>query len=466
MGKYNIKLSREARQIIKSHTEFLIEADRHDLFLTATKSYTLPADISLNDALLAFDKACQIPREYSPADRLYVAAKAIAQWVNKRMMFQFSEVYFSVKSIGSFRSGTKVLEYNEFDFLIIASTQSYSGRGQRIPDQTYENVCKYFNKWFTRLQKANSKRSLGARSKIVSVYNHGPAWCIEVGWFRDGKPNRFAVDITLGCRDNAKKLADACQDLEGMPFIQNVLTVEENAIIVKPQNTRNGNSTAVLDKKIFSVLERASPNILIVFRLLKVFITLLIPKRVKRCPDVPGNYRFCNSITSYQLKEQLYKYLKTKPKVEDWNEQMVSERLVDMLGKIRALYSADDRDPEVISFRNLEKYIRNGKVNDIPGYRPLRDKEHVGYVNTAGQYTFIDMKVQLPKYQPSANRPTEQFLYHPENPLLIDKTPEYLISNPIGKWCHYHLQSKLINSKATDLTHAVRENRKKSTDRE
>ena len=259
---------------------------------------------------------------------VYEVAVAIVTWVHKRVVAQFPDIEFEIMPTGSFPRDVKVLENSEFDFLLVFTQCVHNDRGFVESHRIFD----FFEQWFEHLQWRKGVRVPTAYPGITAVYKHGPSWCIEMAWQSEHRTNTLSIDITLGVRHVGEALKSRCSSLENTFLFANIYNnILENAIFVNSDRHRCAVALCVLDERMFAQIQTVSPHVLPTYRLMKVFISLLFPKRVKFCKFTARGFTAAPYVSSHELKNLLYRQVEQYHNAEDWEVDQLPQRIVGML---------------------------------------------------------------------------------------------------------------------------------------
>ena len=302
--------------------------------------------LSTGDWLLEVDKLVRIPGVCTRTEdddtvatchcdycqhygKIYDVAVNIVETVRSKMLKKFPEVTFETMPIGSFKLGAKILECNEFDFLLVfdQKDQTKETQGKSL------DITNYFDNWFQRRQSETrlEPQSDNGEPRVKSVYKHGPAWCTEIGWESGGNDKVISVDISLGVRHVGDKLKDRCTSLAGSELFKSLhSSLVEDAIYVNVNQNRTAITTSVLDQRMFEVLHSTSPNILIAYRLMKSFFSLLFPKWVKYSDVTAEGYTVTAFVSSHKLKNVILKQAQAHPHRSEWETEDLADRIAEM----------------------------------------------------------------------------------------------------------------------------------------
>ena len=265
---------------------------------THEESQTHGGRLSTGDWLLEVDKLVRIPGVCTRTEdddpvatchcdycqnygKFYDVAVNIVEWVRSEMLKHFPGVKFEIIPIGSFKLGAKILKSDEFDFLLVFDQKDQS-------EATQEESLKIFN-YFDNWLQLRQQHVTDLRLKLEkSVYKHGPAWCIEIGWESGGNDKVISVDISLGVRHVGDKLKDRCASLADSELFKSLhSSLTEDAIYVNVNQNRSAITTSVLDQRMFEVLHSISPNILVAYRLIKLSFHRFSPSGLSIVTSLP-----------------------------------------------------------------------------------------------------------------------------------------------------------------------------------
>ena len=258
---------------------------------------------------------------------VYEVAVAIVTWVHKRITTQFPDFKFEIMPTGSFPLDVKVLENSEFDFLLVFTL---TGHNEKLFIQSHE-VFHFFEKWFAKLQRTEKAKNPTQHPGITAVYKHGPSWCIEMAWQSEHRTNTLSIDITLGVRHVEEPLQSRCSSLNNSLFKDIYNNILDGTIFVNSDRHRAPVALCALDERMFAQIQTVSPNVLPAYRLMKVFVSLLFPKRVKFCKFTARGFTAAPYVTSHELKNLLYREVEQYHNVEDWEVDQLPQRIVGML---------------------------------------------------------------------------------------------------------------------------------------
>ena len=353
-------------------------------------------------------------------DDVYNVAHSLVTWVRDGVSTNCQNTTFDIKPIGSFSLGTKVIDCNEFDFLLIYVKENDSQNEECM------QVFQEFKQFFLRLQKL--VQPVIYIPEITAVYSHGPAWCVELSWTANGEVNTIGVDITLAVRHPDKEMKECCTSLKDNPIFDSLYQqINDNALYVNVDPARSGYTTCTLDTNILETLRDISPNILVAYRIIKFFISVLFPKRVKFCKNTVDGFICSNYINSHELKSCLLWHINKYYKPDHWTTAKLSKRIICMIESMKqrnefAIDFINDGTPsrEMKTFELLIESIKAGKCSEDMSTMevPLLPK-CFAYVKERNYQTVAcldEFQKLLVPYGDQSGR--EMLVYFPGNPLL------------------------------------------------
>ena len=107
-------------------------------------------------------------------------------------------------------------------------------------------------------------------------------------------------------------------------------SLTEDAIYVNVNQNRSAITTSVLDQRMFEVLHSISPNILVAYRLMKTFFSLLFPKWVKYSDVTAQGYTVTAFVSSHKLKNLILKRAEAHPHRYEWETDVLADRIAEM----------------------------------------------------------------------------------------------------------------------------------------
>ena len=288
---------------------------------------------STEDQLLALDRAIQVPNDAPETTAIALAVKSIPDWVVGKVKEHIPGVDIEIFPMGSFPCNTKVIDIDEFDFLLICDSSSefldfiiYRIIRAEINYLDHESKTSVILNWNSGLPNCNEPH-------ITRVYKHGPAICVELAWLCKKQHNHvLSVDMTLARRDNTKTLKSHCGRLQNSKVFKDfyeTIDEEEKAVAIPDDFT-----TCVLDQKMCQHLLTISENIPAAYRLLKVFSQHLLPKSIYTDYSVIGCI-MPPCVSSHKLKQVLLHHVEQHPSGEEWSSGQFTVRLSEMLRAIQ-----------------------------------------------------------------------------------------------------------------------------------
>ena len=259
---------------------------------------------------------------------IFSVAEAVANWVKCQISTQFHvDNHFQILATGSYIGETKVLENREFDFLLTFNTRSEQKKSE------VGSIFSFYRYWFQSLQGRIGSSKSTEKPGIISVYEHGSAWCIEISWLKEGFDNRISIDITLAVRHLGIDMKTHCTYLQVNPIYRNnYYSLHEKALYLNPN--KSDSTTCVFQGKMVAALNELSENILPVYRLLKVLVTILLPKRIKYSKHTARGYTESNFINSHKLMNSFLKYVDAHGTADQWEKDMLPHRVIELLQKL------------------------------------------------------------------------------------------------------------------------------------
>ena len=306
----------------------------------------------LGEWILAVDKATRVPGDHGNSEsyprqqslnhecpkpgacthcttnrNIFSAAEAVAIYVKDQMSTQVQgDNHFQIQATGSYIGETQVLENSEFDFLL-----AFNSRLDKEIET--KSIFTSYREWFQSLQQQVGAKQSTEKPQMTSVYEHGPAWCIEISWLKEGFENRISIDITLAERDLEIDMKTHCASLQDHPIYVHIYDgLHAKALYI--QRNRSGRTTCVLQGKMVAALHGLSENILPVYRVMKVLVTLVLPKRIKYSENTYRRYTESSFINSHELIECYMEYVDKHGSAEQWKAEVLPQRMVDLLRKL------------------------------------------------------------------------------------------------------------------------------------
>ena len=313
----------------------------------------------LGDELISLDKATRVPCNVPETMSIFDAAKSIPDWVSKNALALLSKIgskSIEVYPIGSFTCQTKVIDIDEFDFLLIYDCENtmFNFILKIVLDKLIENL------------DAESKAAVMAywchglpncqEPHITRVYKHGPAQCVELSWLcTEGHDHVLSVDMTFAKRVTTS-LKSSCEGLLDKPHFEKLyksISEDEKAVMVQ-----NDFSTCTLDLRICEALGELSENIAVAFRLLKVVTHMLLPKAAQMDDSINGHL-LTPCLSSHRLKQVLLAHVDTHFKPVDWSRSQLPLRMIELLQAINVGQMEKDgirtQDPKNIGRKKIQK---------------------------------------------------------------------------------------------------------------
>ena len=236
----------------------------------------------------------------------------------RKLKEKFPHVEIDILPMGSYPCDTKVIDLNEFDFLLTCNVHYLFDMDLHslhdIPDvlgvvnleKGYDDLFMAGNAIIKGLAPLNleqpmkvTKEMCDGELSIVGWNMHGPAQCLELGWrCSNDHYHHIDVDITMAKVEYLKKLKPMCKALQEKTVFKHVydsLHEDDNPLKVSGRYT-----TSNLEETLHRAIEKVSPNTLAAFRMLKVLIHHGVPARIVDHPFSPAGP---HSVWLYQLTQ-------------------------------------------------------------------------------------------------------------------------------------------------------------------
>ena len=148
----------------------------------------------MGEALLALDKATRVPNDTPDTRRIFQAVRSIPEWVVREIHKLYPDMRVEIMAMGSYPCGARVGDIDEFDFLLICDPDLGSDEPENQLkvwwDRLYHELPDLvLNKLYPLSRLGVKFSDLGDGSLlytpetcITSVFRHGPAQCVEIGW--------------------------------------------------------------------------------------------------------------------------------------------------------------------------------------------------------------------------------------------------------------------------------------------
>ena len=379
----------------------------------------------MGEELLALDKATHVPRVTPETQRIFRAVKSIPEWVVQRLKDKHSDADIEVIPIGSFPCDTKVLDIDEFDFILLCNTH------ESLQSILHDSICLMYETLFPHhvikksyigeMYRTNSLYS--SYPHVTSVYGHGPASCVEISWLcHDNHVHKLGVDITLAYKDSKTNLKSICIPLKQHPTFNRIYDIiEDDDKCVRILEASIGAvTTASLDKSMYTVMREISPNIIAANRLLKVLLSHILPSTITREKN-PASHKTTAILNSHKVKHVVFCHAAAHPDPQEWSVERLDIRLKEMIEIVH-----DSRTEElamVISPEHVSSF--EGALHDLTSEISKRRKifkvqSFLEYKdNLAGLHQILDASYKMPNLTfedepPSKRRRTSLFtpLHH------------------------------------------------------
>ena len=284
--------------------------------------------------LLALDRATRVPRDAPYTRRIYQTARAVPEWVVKRLLRHVSLESIEILPMGSSPSDAKIIDIDEFDFLLICDTADEEEKTQI--EAAYNKLLReglVASNDLHKLKDLNNAKgsSLVCSDPIItSIYKHGPAWCVELGWrCRDGHAHELGVDMTLAWRGQAR-LKPISRHLQEKPVYRHIYdNIDDSQIATEVKLYDAPKTTSCeLDHVMCDALASISPNILATYRVLKLVVPTLLPSAVI---DTKHGTTLSSCVSSHNLKQLLYYYVEGHNDKAAWEPENLHLRVIEML---------------------------------------------------------------------------------------------------------------------------------------
>ena len=407
---------------------------RHGMLQQNMEGVVPSENASLSESLVFLDLAARVPSDSAYGIQLYKVAYSIVDHVLKDVEDDCeTRGQFTILPTGSYKVDTKVLESNEFDFMLIYHPVVDE------PPRHEENLRKGFNDWISGICERKRVKMWEQSEKIcVSIRKLRIGWCIEVEWNAEGQSNRFSVDITLGYQKSNQELLNSFKVLcEKSPFLTNMLeSLTEKAISVSDRSV----SHAPLVGKIFDYLKSLSTNIIVVYRLMKVIVSLLLPKRVKYCEQSVKGYICEAYINSHELKEMLLIYVNSHITRDQWTEDKLPFRLAELIAQMsvhnESTITSNTFEKDI--YDSVQKYLKYSGNKTINSYDKITVEKNV-IIKKGDFYTKLTTK----EFMQLIHNDKQYLCYFPSNLLLSGDIPENYTRNSVFRWAQYRLHTYL-----------------------
>ena len=430
----------------------------------------------MGDELLALDKATHVPRDHPDIQRIFRAIRSIPEWLSAQAKVELPDLEVEIYPMGSFTCDVKVIDVNEFDFLLIS--KDWSSTFIPFIQHMIKNRFHYQDYCTTEYTRIQNYLANSEEVHILGMYLHGPAACIELSWrCTEGHTHEISVDIT-GAYRITDSLKTECESLRGRPVVGKVYESigEEEQV---PVCVKSG-TTCELDIRLCEAVKDVSDNTLVAYRLLKVLTSHLLPSIVHQTTTIKC-YVIEPFLNSHSIKQVLFEHVISHPTREEWDTTLLPLRLAEMVHIIHQTLSSGEKFHNVIKdsekqdntamhlCSKVKRYFIRQKlkiISKFEGLQALRcylsdnDYQSVSSRNERHEVSMLfndqyEMLVLSPNYihpykgdgtYVSHLSPTDTCVYKVSSAEMIYR------SHPLMTWCHRNICKLYQDNKGTDLT--------------
>ena len=286
---------------------------------------------------------------------------AIFDWVSSLcnlIRYMHNDLNFTVIPSGSFPLNVKVENIDEFDYVL--AWENKAGVAT-IQEFFYGSLYEHREKLTMLLDVLKLVLIKSKKNKNISdIYLMKKIHAININFFwlcSSNHKHSVSIDLAIAIKTSStvqeyfshKKCA-----LKGTPF-EDSIDINEKMHWNCSFNMNCGRAdTNIFDKQIFETCDGISPNIRLCYRLLKFIRDCFLPGSVET--------RFCdlaekcvnylkNSISSYSLKQVLFREVIEFPLRDHWKNDFIHLRIASMLRKL----SKYERILDIFDGRSIEK---------------------------------------------------------------------------------------------------------------
>ena len=436
-----------------------------DIYAALSRDWTC-----MGDELLALDKATHVPRDHPDIQRIFRAIRSIPEWLVAQAKVELPDLEVEIYPMGSYTCDVKVIDVNEFDFLLISNDQSF----KFIPFVLDTIKRPLFNKEGFNLEGSDFIKEIEQSEEvhILGMYLHGPGACIELSWrCTEGHTHEISVDITAANRI-PDSLKTECESLRDRPVVDKVYESigEEEQVPV----CADGGTTCELDVRLCEAVKDVSDNTLVAYRLLKVLTSHLLPSIVDQTTTIK-RYVLEPFLNSHSIKQVLFEHVISHPTREEWDTTLLPLRLAEMVHIIHQTLSCGKTFPNVIndSGKNdnsamlicskVKRYFIRQKLKLISKFESLQelriyllgnDCQNVENVPTLF-YDQYEMLLLTPNcvYPCKSDLINMMLMSVTDNCVYKVSSAEMIYrSHPLMTWCHRNICKLYQDNKGFDLT--------------
>ena len=464
--------------------------------------------LSMGEWLLELDRVTRIRQEDKDSFHMYKVSASVAAWVLERISAKFGQVEFKLVPIGSYTLGLKVLSASEFDFLLIFTNDANDEDNRQVL-QIFGYFHKWFVALQKRNNRKRAKATpritavykhgpawcievswltggqehriniditlgykqvepLGTAQQVEPLDASQQVEPLDTSQYLEPPISSQHLDLlqinhqeepvgtdqkveppeaSRPLKVNLERLKKYCKSLENSRvFGEMYKSLSADAVYLETTHSHKPATKSIIDQNLFDTMNNISPHVAVLYRLLKVFVALLLPQRVTACKYTASGYTTSNYISSHELKTTLCKYVEDHSAPELWSTEELPERVSDLLLQLQDKetdiqmqdFVSDGVFPaEVAVYSELRAYISGQQVCNVPQYTPIQGTSY-GFLKEGWEYVKIDLEKHL-KCLLSAENRLECLIYFPDNPLLCEPSacPSYV---EYLRWGQYFLQ--------------------------
>ena len=415
-----------------------------------------PANKELSNVFVQLDNEIKINtkdgqiKEFSETILKFV--KGIAHFIEL-----LSGLKFKINPAGSFPLGNKIEHIDEFDFVL-----EWIDMPKKLKEFSVQEIGNlYFKRGPVKYYPGMIIRKLLLKCQnvdnitIKTLIQKGFAMNLVISWecsYCHKHEISLDLAVSLKSKDTMQKYLETMElSFKGTPFEETIESNEfsnhcfpfinegEPCRIFKPFKECRID-TNYFDKCMFDRCDKISPNIKLTFRITKFICSKVFPRYCKNHKCVLQRTKVCDFepfISSYVLKQLLFREVIEFPSSKDWSVALIHLRVISLLKRLQKVTQLSDPIKQIRSEKNefLFKYFDTWIIRLISWF----------------QNGFPERSEDLTALRKAKNGPKQLWLLR--NVLIITAQepkilwPEDPFINPIFKLCTPETRSETSNKK-------------------
>ena len=284
---------------------------------------------------IRLDNAIKIDKEYHEIKRLYFKVTAFVKLIATYLTNAVDNVEFTAAPAGSFPLNLKIIEPDEFDFVLTYSFQNMPVENSSSSIKECPKICQSLCQFISKLL-SKCEITLIQKRKVVNIIIPWLCHC--------GKRDLISIDLAF-LTDSGISVEQFINgsNLESKQFIlERCMEKKQNMYVLYHPNSDLSDSesylesdsdeyfdTNMFDEDIFDLCDQISPNIKLTLRILKFIWYQLFPKNYYYLRECKA-YMKKNIFSSFILKHFVLKEVKSFPSSTDWEANKLRLRFLSI----------------------------------------------------------------------------------------------------------------------------------------